>query len=276
VSNPYPGQPGQPGQPPQVPPTQVVPGGPQQPGPPPGYPQQPGPPPGYPQQPQQPYGAAPGGGFPPPGPPFGAPPTGGGGGGKRIFIILAIVGVILLIIIGTAVALVVTRGDDDDDKDSDRPKVTQTITAPTDVTTPPTDVTTAPTDVTTAPTDVTTPPTTDTGGAPTEDPEIVARAYLNSLAEGNCLAVQGLSTPEWWAAAYGSQRACKRDAGNQDMSSVEYQSVQDPIENGDGTITLIATVSDSTDTSGTTYTATWILAPSDDNTVWLVSAFQLA
>ncbi len=256
-----------------MPPTQVAPGGPpQQPG---GYPQQPGPPPGYPQQPQQPYGAAPGGGggFPPPGAPFGAPPT-GGGGGKRIVIILAIVGVILLLIIGTAVALLVTRGDDD--KDSERPKVTQTITAPTDVTTPPTDVTTPPTDVTTSPTDVTTPPTTDTGGAPAEDPEITARAYLNSLAEGNCLAVQGLSTPEWWASSYGSQRACKRDAGNQEMSSVEYQTVQDPIENGDGTVTLIATVSDSTDSTGTTYTATWILAPSDDNTTWLVSAFQLA
>ncbi len=111
---------------------------------------------------------------------------------------------------------------------------------------------------------------------PTEDPTITAQAYLNSLAEGNCLAVEGLSTPEWWSSAYGSQRACKQDAGNQEMSSVTYDFPTDPVDNGDGTYTIVATVSDTTDTSGTTYTATWTVVPTDDNTTWLVDFFLLA
>lgn len=272
VSNQYPGPPGQPGQPgqpggvPPVPPTQVAPGA--------VPPQQPGPPQGYPQQPQAPYGApppGPGGGYPPAGPPpFGAPPT-GGGGGKKTGLILAIVGIVVLLIVGAVVLFVVVLGGDDDD-DEPKKKVTQTITAdtssPTDGTS--TDV---PTDVVTDPsTDISTPTTTDTGDAPTEDPEITARAYLDSLVEGNCLAVEGLSTPEWWQATFGTQRACERESRNSaEMSTAVYNSFEAPVDNGDGTVTLVADVTDSSD--NTDYTVTWILTPDGDT--WLVSAFNL-
>ena len=77
----------------------------------------------------------------------------------------------------------------------------------------------------TTPTDVTTPPTTDTGGGPTEDPTITAQAYLNSLVEGNCLAVEGLSTPEWWQATFGTQRRCERQSDNSaEMTTAVYNS----------------------------------------------------
>ena len=263
VSNQYPGQPG------DVPPTQVAPGGgypPQQPGPPTGPPA--GPPPGYPQQPPAPYGAPGGGGGYPP-PPFGAPPTSGGGGGKKVLVIVAVVvAVVVLLIVGTAVALVAFSGDDDD---KPKPKVTKTITAPTsDVTAPTTPSTT---DLTTPPTTDLTTPATDTG-APAEDPTITAQAYLNSLVEGNCLAVEGLSTPEWWQATFGTQRRCERQSEDSaEMTTAVYNSFEDPIDNGDGTITLVGDVTDSSD--GTDYTVTWILAPSDDNTTWLVDGFQL-
>lgn len=270
MSNQYPGQPGQPG---EIPPTQVAPGNvpPPQPGAPQGYPQ------GYPQQPQQPptpYGAPGGGGFPPP-PPFGAPPT-GGGGGKKVALILGLVGFLVLVLVAVAVLFwpvgLLLDDDGDGDGDGDRPTVTQTITQETsDATTAPTtDLTT---DLTTTATD-TSAPTTDGSTPSTEDAEITAMAYLNSLLEGNCLAVEGLSTPEWFSSAYGSQRGCKRAGGNQDMSTAVYDEFQAPVDNGDGTITLVATVTDSTD--GTSYTATWILTPSDDNATWLVDGFQLA
>lgn len=251
MSNPYPGQPG------DLPPTQVAPGG---------VPPQ-GPPPGYPQQPQQPppYGA-PGGGYPPPGPPpFGAPPT-GGGGGKKIALILAIVGVVVLLLIGGAVALFLVLGDDDDDTASDPPKVTATVTAEsTDVSTPPT------TDVTT-PTDASSPPTTDTGATlPIDDAEITARAYLDSLVTGDCLAVEGLSTPEWFSSEYGNQRGCKQASPNADMSQAQYD-FEAPVENGDGTVTLIATVT----APDVTFTGTWNVVPSADGSNWVVDFFLLA
>jgi hypothetical protein len=243
-----------------------------------GAPQQPGPPQGYPQQPQAPYGApppGPGGGFPPPGqPPFGAPPTGGGGGGKKTGLILAIVGIVVLLIVGAVVLFVVVLGgdDDDDDKGSDPTQVTATVTQSTDATTP-TEVTTTPTDVTTSPTDVTTSPT-DTGGGPTEDPTITAQAYLDSLVEGNCLAVEGLSTPEWWQATFRTQQRCERQSEDSaEMSTAQYNSFEEPVDNGDGSVTVIADVTDSSD--NTDYTVTWILVPSEDGTTWLVSAFNL-
>lgn len=263
VSNQYPGQPG------DLPPTQVAPGNvPQQPG----YPQQP---PGYPQQPPPaPYGA-PGGGYPPPGPPpFGAPPT-GGGGGKKLGLILGILGGVLLLVI-VAIALLfwpvgLLVDDDDGDDDADRPKVTATVTQTSDLPTSPSTELTSPTEVTTAPTTE----TTDTTGLPTEDPEITAAAYLNSLVEGNCPAVEGLSTPEWWQATFGTQRACERQSDDSaEMTTAVYNSFEDPVDNGDGTITLVGDVTDSSD--GTDYTVTWVLAPSPDNTTWLVSSFQLA
>jgi hypothetical protein len=258
VSNQYPGQPGQPG---DLPPTQVAPGH---------VPPQPGPPPGYPQQPQQPYGAAPGGGYPPPGPPpFGAPPTGGGGGKKVGLIIGIIVAVLVIVGGGATAAILVLSGDDDED--ADRPKVTATVTASTDV---PTDVT-SPTDVTTdvaSPTDTTSaPPSTEPVSVPTDDPTITGQAYLDSLVTGDCLAVEGLSTPEWWSSEYGSQRACKKESPNADMSQAQYD-FEDPIDNGDGSQTLVATIT----APDVSFTGTWTVVPSDDGTVWLVDFFLLA
>ena len=257
MSNQYPGQPGQPG---DLPPTQVAPGN---------VPPQPGPPAGYPQQPQAPYGA-PGGGYPPPGPPpFGAPPT-GGGGGKKIGLIIGIVVAVLVLVGGGTTAAILLLGGDDDDKDA-RDKVTQTVTADTSV---PTDVTTTPTDVTTdvtTPTEVSTPPTTEAGGVPPDDPTFTAQAYLDSLVTGDCLAVEGLSTPEWFESEYGNQRACKRESPNADMSQAQYD-FEDPIDNGDGTMTLVATIT----APDVSFTGTWNVVPSPDATVWLVDFFLLA
>jgi len=233
----------------------------------PGPPQQPTPPPGYLQQPPQaPYGAPGGGGGYPP-PPFGAPPTGSGGGGKKLAIILGIIGALVLLVIAAAVVIFLVVGDDDDDP---RPKVTKTITV---------DPTTGTTDGTT---DATTPPTTDVttttteGGTPSLDgAEIIARAYLDSLVTSNCLAVQGLSTPEWFASEYGDQSGCEEAGGDADMASVDYE-FETPVDNGDGTVGVTAVVSDSTDTTGTSYTATWTMVPSADSTSWLVDSFALA
>ncbi|KAA1421688.1 hypothetical protein F0U44_05280 [Nocardioides humilatus] len=267
MSNQYPG----PGQPGDLPPTQVAPGGvpPQQP-----PPQQP-----YGAPPQQPYGAPPatppygaplppGGGFPPPpGGGFPAPPT--GGGGKRIGLILGIVGAVVALIIIVAVVLVVVLGGDDD-SDSPKKRVTITSTLPTEASTE----LTTPTEVTTPPTEITTSASTDTG-FPTEDPSITAAAYLNSVLESNCLAVEGLSTPEWFASAYGDQKGCKKAGGDQDMSTAIYDTFSAPVDNGDGSVTITTTVTDSSDTTGTQYDGTWILVPTDDNTTWLVNGFQL-
>jgi hypothetical protein len=57
------------------------------------------------------------------------------------------------------------------------------------------------------------------------------------------------------------------------MSTAVYNSFEAPVDNGDGTVTLVGDVTDSSD--NTDYTVTWILAPTDDGTDWLVSAFQL-
>ena len=268
MSNQYPG----PGQPGELPPTQVAPGGvpPQQPP----APQQPygAPPPQQPYgAPQQPYGAPPpppGGGYPGGGYP--APPT-GGGGGRRVGLILGIVAAVVALIVIAAVVLLVVLGGDDKSNDA-KDKVTLTTTLPT---APSTDLTT-PTDVTTAPsTDLTTDTSSGTSGFPTEDPSITAEAYLNSVLESNCLAVEGLSTPEWFQQAYGSQKACKKNGGGQDMSTAVYEPFAAPVDNGDGSVTLTTTVTDSSDTSGTKYTGTWILVPTDDGTTWLVNGFEL-
>lgn len=45
------------------------------------------------------------------------------------------------------------------------------------------------------------------------------------------------------------------------------------MDNGDRTITLVATV---TAPDGTEFTATWTLVPTDDNATWLVDFFLLA
>lgn len=266
MSNQYPG----PGQPGDLPPTQVAPGGvpPQQPPP----PQQPyGAPPQQPYgAPQQPYGAPqpPGGGYPPPpGGGYPAPPT-GGGGGRRIGLILGIVGAVVLLLIIAAVVIVLVAGGDDDEEPKKRVTITSTLpTAPSTDLTSPTEVTTAPS------TDASTSASTDSG-FPAEDPSITAAAYLNSLVEGNCLAVEGLSTPEWWQATFKSQKACERQSDNSaEMSTAVYNSFEEPVDNGDGTVTLTADVTDSSD--NTNYAVTWILAPTDDNTTWLVDGFEL-
>jgi hypothetical protein len=262
VSNQYPGQPG------EVPPTQVAPSGvpPQQPG----YPQQPG----FPPPPQAPYGApGGGGGFPPPGgPSFPAPPTGGGGGKKIVLIIAIVVAAVVLIGGGITTAILVLSGDDDsDDGDDARDRVTQTVQVSTDI--PTTIDTSIPTSIPTSlPTDISSilPPTTD-AGAPTENPEITSRAYLDSLVTGNCLAVQGLSTPEWFESEYGNQRGCKQASPQAEMSGASYE-FQPTFDNGDGSVTVIANV---TAPDGTAFTATWTLVPSDDSTTWLVNFFVL-
>ncbi|MEZ0577143.1 hypothetical protein [Nocardioides sp. MH1] len=262
MSNQYPG----PGQPGELPPTQVAPGGvpPQQPP----APQQPyGAPP---QQspygaPQQPYGAPP---PPPPGGGYGAPPT-GGGGGKKVGLIIGLVVLLVLLIGGGAWAAVAAFGGDDSD-DSPKKTVTITSTAPT---APSTDLsastaTSAPTEVTT-PTEVT---SSTAGGVPAADPQITARAYLDSLVTGDCLAVEGLSTPEWFSSEYGNQKGCKKASPNADMSAAEYE-FQPAADNGDGSITLVAKVT-APGTDG--FTATWSLVPNDDGSDWLVGFFLLA
>jgi hypothetical protein len=253
VSHQYP-QPGQPG---EQPPTQVAPGGPPQGGAP-GYPQQGGYPPqgGYPQQPGYPpaggapYGA-PGGGFPPPGGPggpgFPAPPT--GGGGKKVGLIIGIVVAVLVLIGGGVTAGIVLLGGDDDE-DAKRPKVTKTITADT------------------SPTEPTEPETSDVG-VPTDDPTITARAYLDSLVTGDCLAIQGLSTPEWFSAEYGDQAGCQAEAGMAEMSGAQYDfEPSSPAEDGSQTI-----IADITGPDGTTFVGTWTVVPSEDT--WLVDFFLL-
>lgn len=243
----YPGPPG------EVPPTQIAPSGPP--------PQQPGPPPGYPPQQPPPYGApgGGGGGFAPP--PYPAPP-GGGGGGKKVAIIVAlIVGGLVLLVIGGSVLVYLLAGDDDED--AKRPKVTRTVTA---------EVSTPTTDLTVPTTDITTPTTSDTAVVPATDPQITARAYLDSLVTGACLAVQGLSTPEWFASEYGTRRGCQQASPNAEMSGALYDWGEN-VDNGDGTLTVTADV---TAPDSTVYDTTWTLVPSDDGTTWLVDFFLLA
>jgi hypothetical protein len=241
VSNPYPPPPGQPGEPA---PTQIVPQG--------GAPQQ-----GYPQQPpQQPYG---GGGYPPPpGGGYPAPPTGGGGGSKGL-IIGIIVAVVVLVILAGVGGYFLLSGGDDDTKASD-----DTSSQTTEASTPDSSSASTPTETTTAPS------TTDTTATtPGTEPSISAQAFLDSFFEGNCQAVQGLSTPEFWQSNFGSQKSCKQASPNLPMSDVKY-TFADPTDNGDGSVTLSADVyAPETDK---TFSCTWTLVP-DPTLDWLVDDF---
>ncbi|KAB2812494.1 hypothetical protein F9L07_12070 [Pimelobacter simplex] len=280
-----------PGQPGELPPTQIAPtsGGapvppqpPQQPYGQPQQPQQPQQPYGQPQPPQQPYGQpqqpygqppAPGGYPGGPGGPggpgypggFPAPPTGsGGGGGKKGLIIGIIAGVVVLVLgVAAVLAFTVFKDDDGDKKASDE----KTSQSPSDdATTESTDSTESTDEPTDEPTD-----TASTGGlgdAPSEDPKITAQAFLDSLLEGNCLAVEGLTTPDYFASEFTDQAGCKAVAGNLKMSNAEY-TFEEPTTVGD-----IAEVKGDVyaPNTGKTLVSTWALDGSSGE--WLVSGYS--
>ena len=272
-----------PGQPGELPPTQIAPtgGGPQppyQPPQPPQSPQQPpyGAPGGYPQQPQQPYGqpaqpgypGAPGGpGYPGGGPGypggpggFGPPPS--GGGGKKGLIIAIVAGVVVLVL-GVVAVLAFTVFKDDGDKSADDKP---TKAAESSKTTESTDAT-EPTE--TESTDQVDLPTESTGlDAPAGDPKITARAFLDSLLEGDCLAVEGLTTPDYFSSEFTDQAGCKKVAGNQKMSNAQYD-FQEPVVVGP-----IATVNGDVyaPSTGKTLVSTWILDGTSGD--WLVSGYS--
>lgn len=260
MSNQFPG----PGQPGQQPPTQIAPQGggaptPPQYGPPGGYPQQGGYPPqgGYPQQ----GGGFPGGGHPGgPGAPggYGAPPPNGGGGRKGL-VIGIIAGVLALVIAGGVLAFVLLSGDDD--KSSARDDDSSASNSASE----------SPSESESASESAFTPSATESSDfltAPTEDPAITARAFLDSLLEGDCLAVEGLSTPTYFASEFTDQAGCKAAAGNLEMSNAEY-TFDEPV-----TIGSISTLTGDVyaPNTGKTLDSTWILDGTSGQ--WLVSGYN--
>ena len=241
---------GYPPQPPQQPQQPQAPYG-QQPPPPAGYPQQPGAPGAYPGQPGAPGGPGYPGGYP-------APPTGGGGGGKKGLIIALVAGVVVLVLGAVAVIALVVLKDDDGDKKASDEKTSQT---PSD------DATTESSEPTDEPTESDTTETTGTD-VPSEDPTITARAFLDSLLEGDCLAVEGLTTPEYFASEFTDQAGCKAVAGNLKMSNAEY-TFEDPTINAQ-----IAEVKGDVyaPNTGKTLASTWALDGSTGT--WLVSGYS--
>ncbi|MBM0127656.1 hypothetical protein [Pimelobacter simplex] len=272
-----------PGQPGEQPPTQMAPpaggapvppygapGQPQQPGyppqpPQPGYPQpqQPGyPQPGYPQQgyPQQPAGAGyPGGGYPggPGGPGYPAPPTGGGGSKKGL--VIGIVAGVVVLVLGVVAVLAFTVFKGDDDKPSAKDDTSESAEA-TDEAEDPTEETDEPTET----------DETDDADVPTDDPTITARAFLDSLLEGNCLAVEGLTTPDYFASEFTDQAGCEAVAGDLEMSNAEY-TFKDPEPTLDAYVVNVYGDVYAPNT-GKTLVSTWAL----DGTTgeWLVSGYS--
>jgi hypothetical protein len=259
-----------PGQPGEQPPTQVAPQGGQAPG---GYPQQGGPG-GYPQQggpggypPQGGPGGYPGGGYPggggyggPGGPgAYQAPPT-GGGGSKKGLIIGIIAGVLALIIAAVVVLVLVLGGDDDDDDKTATDDTTSETTEDTE--SPSEDPSTEDT-----PTEIETSETGTGGEAPTESPTITSQAFLDSLLEGDCLAVEGLSTPDYFQREFKDQAGCKANAGNLEMSNAEY-TFDDPVITDTSAIVTGKVYAPNT---GKTLNSIWTLEASDGT--WLVDGF---
>ncbi|MBM9458598.1 hypothetical protein JK386_01645 [Nocardioides sp. zg-536] len=274
MSHQFPG----PGQPGEQPPTQISPQGsggtPPQYGGPGGYPPQQGG--GYPPQQGGGYGGygqppAPGGYGPPgqgggyPGGPQGYGPPPGGGGSKKGLIIGILVGVVALVVVAALVVVLVVSGGDDGDDDSvaDDTSSATTSDSPTDSATD--SPTATPTEST--PTEVVTsePPVTN---APSGDPTITARAFLDSLLEGDCLAVEGLTTERYFVREFTDQAGCKRSAGNLEMSNAEY-TFDEPV-----TVATISTVTGDVyaPNTGKTLASTWLLDGSTGE--WLVSAYS--
>ncbi len=271
-----------PGQPGEQPPTQMAPpaGGapvppygapgqqpPQQPGYPPQppqpaapayqQPQQPGyPQPGYPQQPAAP--GYPGGGYPggPGGPGFPAPPA--GGAGKKGLVIAIVAGAVVLVLgIVAVLAFTVFKGDDDKPAAKDD---TSKTAEPTDDATETDEPTDEPTET----------ESTDGADVPTDDPTITARAFLDSLLEGDCLAVEGLTTPEYFASEFTDQAGCKAVAGNLEMSNAEY-TFKDPEPTLDAYVVNVYGDVYAPNT-GKTLDSTWALDGSTGS--WLVSGYS--
>lgn len=245
-----PGQPQQPGYPPQ-PPQPAAPGyqQPQQPG----YPQ-----PGYPQQPAAP--GYPGGGYPggPGGPGFPAPPAGGGGGKKGL--IIGIVAGVVVLVLGVVAVLAFTVFKGDDDKPAAKDDTSETTEA--------TDETEEPSEETEEPTDE--PTETDDSDVPTDDPTITARAFLDSLLEGDCLAVEGLTTPDYFASEFTDQAGCEAVAGNLEMSNAEY-TFKDPEPTLDAYVVNVYGDVYAPNT-GKTLVSTWALDGTSGE--WLVSGYS--
>lgn len=258
MSNQFPG----PGQPGQQPPTQIAPQGggappPPQYGPPGGYPQQGG----YPPQ----GGGFPGGGYPGgPGAPggYGAPPPNGGGGGKKGLVIGIIAGVLALVIAGGVLAFVLLSGDDDDKSSARDDDSSQSSSASESASESESESESA---SAFTPSD---PATSDFLTAPTEDPTITSRAFLDSLLEGNCLAVEGLSTPAYFASEFTDQAGCEAAAGNLEMSNAEY-TFDEPV-----TVGAFSTLTGDVyaPNTGKTLDSTWILDGTSGE--WLVSGYS--
>lgn len=260
VSNQFPG----PGQPGEQPPTQIAPqgGGPQPPpapyGPPGGYPPQGGYPQGGYQQPGPPGGGYPGGpGYPGAPGGYGAPPP--SGGGKKGLIIGIIAGVLALVIAG-AVVLFLVLGNDDDGDDSARDNDSSESSSPSD------EPSESESESESTPTE-TTSETAGFGESPDEDPTITARAFLDSLLEGDCLAVEGLTTPTYFSSEFTDQAGCESAAGNLEMSNAEY-TFDEPTTFGP-----ISTVTGDVyaPNTGKTLDSTWILDGTSGS--WLVSGY---
>ncbi|TNM50150.1 hypothetical protein FHP29_01055 [Nocardioides albidus] len=236
---------GAPGQPPQPP----APGYPQ-----PGYPQPGYPQPGYP-QPGYPQPGYPGGGYPG-GPGFPAPPS--SGGGRRKGLIIGIVAGMVVLVLGVVAVLAFTVFDGDDDKASAKDDESS---ATTDDASDDTDETDEPTEE-----------TEETEGAdlPEGDPTITARAFLDSLLEGDCLAVEGLTTPDYFASEFTDQAGCEAVAGDLEMSNAEY-TFKEPEPTLDATIVNVYGDVYAPST-GKTLDSTWALDGTSGE--WLVGGYS--
>ena len=192
----------------------------------------------------------------PGGPGFPAPPA--GGGGKKGLVIAIVAGAVVLVLgIVAVLAFTVFKGDDDKPAAKDD---TSKTAEPTDDATETDEPTDEPTET----------ESTDGADVPTDDPTITARAFLDSLLEGDCLAVEGLTTPEYFASEFTDQAGCKAVAGNLEMSNAEY-TFKDPEPTLDAYVVNVYGDVYAPNT-GKTLDSTWALDGSTGS--WLVSGYS--
>ncbi|WP_408897070.1 hypothetical protein ACJ5H2_19370 [Nocardioides sp. R1-1] len=106
------------------------------------------------------------------------------------------------------------------------------------------------------------------GEGPDEDPNITARAFLDSLLEGDCLAVEGLTTPDYFSSEFTDQAGCEAVAGDLEMSNAEY-AFEDAIVVGSFATTSGEVYAPTTDK---TLMSTWMLDGSSGE--WLVDGYS--
>ena len=192
------------------------------------------------------------------------PPPPPGGRGRKGLIIGIVAGVVVLVLGVVAVlAFTVFDGDDDDPAAEDETSASADASRTDEPSEPAEEPTESDEIGMPVPSDL-----VDLTDSPEEDPTITARAFLDSLLEGNCLAVEGLSTPEYFASEFTDQDGCEAVAGDLELSNAEYTFDEPTIVGSYATVTGDVYAP----TTGKTLDSTWLLNGSTGE--WLINGYS--